>query len=65
MDNMSLHLNNIFKQWKLGEKSVVEDFSITASDGKKYKTKHYNLDAIIAVEHRVNSLRTTQFIFIK
>ena len=61
VDNISLHLKNIFKEEELGEKSVVEDFSVTASDGKKYKTKHYNLDAIIAVGYRVNSLRATQF----
>lgn len=61
VDNISLHLKNIFKEQELDEKSVVEDFSVTASDDKKYKTKHYNLDAIIAVGYRVNSLRATQF----
>jgi len=60
-DNISLHLKNILKDKELDEKSVVEDFSVTASDGKKYKTKHYNLDAIIAVGYRVNSKRATQF----
>ncbi|MBE2280663.1 MAG: virulence RhuM family protein [Ignavibacteriaceae bacterium] len=60
-DNISLHLKNIFKENELDEKSVVEDFSITASDGKNYNTKHYNLDAIIAVGYRVNSTRATQF----
>ena len=48
-DNISLHLKNIFKDNELNEKSVVEDSSVTASDGKNYKTKIYNLDAIIAV----------------
>ena len=48
-DNISLHLKNIFKSGELPENSVTEDFSVTASDGKKYKTKHYNLDAIISV----------------
>ena len=60
-DNVSLHLKNIFKTKELDEKSVAEDFSVTASDGKNYKTKHYNLDAIIAIGYRVNSQRATQF----
>jgi len=60
-DNVSLHLKNIFKEKELDENSVVEGFSVTASDGKKYQTKHYNLDAIIAVGYRVNSHRATQF----
>ncbi len=45
-DNISLHLKNIFKDNELDENSVVEDSSVTASDGKKYKTKIYNLNAI-------------------
>lgn len=60
-DNVSLHLKNIFKTKELDENSVAEDFSVTASDGKHYKTKHYNLDAIIAIGYRVNSQRATQF----
>ncbi|KAA6314132.1 hypothetical protein EZS27_035207 [termite gut metagenome] len=60
-DNISLHLKNIFKENELDEHSVTEDFSVTASDGKTYKTKHYNLDAIIAVGYRVNSKRATAF----
>ncbi len=60
-DNISLHLKNIFKTNELDEKSVTEDFSVTATDGKTYKTKHYNLDAIIATGYRVNSVRATQF----
>ncbi|MDR2761428.1 MAG: virulence RhuM family protein [Planctomycetaceae bacterium] len=61
IDNISLHLKNIFKENELQENSVTEDFSITASDGKKYKAKHYNLDAIIAIGYRVNSVRATSF----
>ena len=61
IDNISLHLKNIFKTKELDESSVTEDFSITASDGKKYSTKHYNLDAVIAAGYRVNSHRATQF----
>ncbi|MDR1417054.1 MAG: virulence RhuM family protein, partial [Prevotellaceae bacterium] len=60
-DNISLHLKNIFKENELDERSATEDFSVTASDGKTYKTKHYNLDAIIAVGYRVNSKRATAF----
>ena len=60
-DNISLHLKNIFKYGELEEKSVTEEFSVTASDGKQYRTKHYNLDAIIAIGYRVNSIRATQF----
>ena len=60
-DNVSLHLKNIFKTKELDENSVAEDFSVTATDGKNYKTKHYNLDAIIAIGYRVNSQRATQF----
>lgn len=61
IDNIGLHLKNIFKTKELDEISVAEDFSVTASDGKNYKTKHYNLDAIIATGYRVNSHRATQF----
>ena len=60
-DNISLHLKNIFKEGELDENSVVEESSVTASDGKKYKTKIYNLDVIIAVGYRVNSKKATQF----
>ncbi len=60
-DNISLHLKNIFKDKELDENSVIEDSSVTASDGKKYKTKIYNLDAIIAVGYRVNSKKATEF----
>lgn len=60
-DNISLHLKNIFKENELDENSVTEEFSVTASDGKAYKTKHYNLDAIISVGYRVNTSRATAF----
>lgn len=49
VDNVSLHLKHIFSEKELDEKAVVEEYSITASDGKKYKTRHYSLEAIIAV----------------
>ena len=55
------HLKNIFETSELDEKSVIKNFLITATDGKTYDTKHYNLDAIIALGYRVNSKRATQF----
>lgn len=61
VDNVSLHLKNIFKERELEEESVVEEYSITAMDGKKYKAKHYSLEAIIALGYRVHSERGTQF----
>ena len=60
-DNIGLHLKNIFKSGELIEDSVTEKNSATAADGKNYKTKFYNLDAIISVGYRVNSIRATQF----
>lgn len=60
-DNISLHLKNIFQSGELEKKSVTEEFSATAADGKKYKTQFYNLDAIISVGYRVNSSRATHF----
>jgi len=59
--NISLHINNIFKEGELQAESVVKEYLTTASDGKKYKTKFYNLDVIISVGYRVKSLRGTQF----
>ncbi len=55
------HLINIFKDRELKENSVSSILEHTALDGKKYKTKFYNLDAIIAVGYRVNSKKATQF----
>jgi hypothetical protein len=60
-DNIGLHLRNIFKEGELNAESVTEEFSATATDGKNYSVKHYNLDAIIAVGYRVNSKRATAF----
>lgn len=59
--NISLHINNIFKEGELLENSVVKYSLTTASDGKIYKTKTYNLDVIISVGYRVKSQRGTQF----
>lgn len=55
------HLRNVFDSGELGEKSVIRNFRITAADGKNYNVMHYNLDAIISVGYRVNSVRATQF----
>ena len=60
-DNVGLHVKNIFKSGELIEDSVTEKISATAADGKNYLTKFYNLDAIISVGYRVNSIRATQF----
>ncbi|PPD11589.1 virulence RhuM family protein [Methylophilus sp.] len=59
--NISLHLKNIFEDGELDEISVVKDSLTTASDGKRYTTKLYNLDAILAVGYRVRSPRGVQF----
>jgi len=60
-DNISLHLKNIFKTGELNVNEVTEESSATATDGKRYKTKHYNLDIIISLGYRINSQRATQF----
>ena len=59
--NISLHINNCFKEKELSSHSVVKESLTTAADGKKYKTKYYNLDVIISVGYRVKSNRGTQF----
>ena len=59
--NASLHLKNIFEDRELVEASVVKDSLTTASDGKQYQTKLYNLDAILSVGFRVRSSRGSQF----
>ncbi len=55
------HLKNIFDSGELAESSVVSILETTASDGKNYRTRFYNLDAIIALGYRVNSYQATQF----
>ena len=59
--NISFHLRNIFREAELEEHRVVKEYLTTASDGKNYKMKYYNLEAIIAVGYRVRSHRGTQF----
>jgi len=51
------HLKNIFKSQELDQNSVIRKFLITASDGKKYNSRLYNLDVIISVGYRINSKR--------
>jgi hypothetical protein len=55
------HLKNIFESGELEAKAVISILEITAADGKNYDTQFYNLDAIIAVGYRVNSVKATQF----
>jgi hypothetical protein len=58
---VSEHLRNIFTTQEIAEDAVIRKFRITATDGKSYQVQHYNLDAIISVGYRVNSVRATQF----
>ena len=55
------HLKNIFKTHELEEDSVIRKFLITASDGKNYNTKYYNLEVIISLGYRINSNKATEF----
>jgi hypothetical protein len=58
---ISRHLNNIFKTGELHRESVVAKNATTAADGKKYQVEYFNLDAVISVGYRVNSIRGTHF----
>ena len=60
-NNVTLHIRNIFKEGELQELSVCKESLLTASDGKQYKTKFYNLDVIISVGYRVKSQIGTRF----
>ncbi len=59
--NISLHINNCFREGELNANAVVKEYLTTAKDGKKYRTKFYNLDVIISVGYRVKSKQGTQF----
>lgn len=59
--NINMHLKNCCEEGEIDKNSVIKDFLITASDGKKYKTKFYNLDAIISVGYRIKSKTATHF----
>lgn len=58
---INYHLKKIFDDAELQEDSVIRNFRITAADGKSYNTKHYNLQAIIAVGFKVNNQRAVRF----
>ena len=58
---VSKHLKNIFESSELQQDSVCAKFAHTAEDGKIYNTQFYNLDAVISVGYRVNSLQATRF----
>ena len=59
--NISLHIGNCFKDKELDKRSVVKESLTTASDGKQYLIRNYNLDVIISVGYRIKSKRGTQF----
>ena len=59
--NVSLHINNIFREGELTQNSVVKESLTTAGDGKNYRRKNYNLDVIISVGYRVKSPVGTRF----
>ena len=60
-NNITLHIGNIFKEGELEVNSVRKESLLTAADGKKYRTKFYNLDVIISVGYRVKSQVGTRF----
>ncbi len=60
-NDITYHLQNIFKTKELEQETVTQKIRVTASDGKKYNTNFYSLDAIIAVGYRVNSKEATDF----
>lgn len=61
INTINYHIKKIFEDGELNEDSVIRNFRITASDGKNYNTKHYNLEMAIAVGFKVNSERAVQF----
>jgi len=58
---INYHLKKVFSDSELEADSVIRNFRITATDGKSYNTKHYNLAAIISIGYKVNSERAVQF----
>ena len=60
-NTVNYHLKKAFLDGELDDNSVIRNFRITASDGKQYDTKHYNLKAIIAVGYKVDSQKAVQF----
>ncbi|NLX21032.1 MAG: virulence RhuM family protein [Phycisphaerae bacterium] len=61
VSNINIHIRNILRDGELQERAVIKEYLITAADGKRYRTKHYRLEMILAVGYRVRSLRGTQF----
>jgi len=64
MANISLHLQNVYNEAELSENQTLKEYLIVQKEGNKEVkrlVKHYNLDAIISVGYRINSLRGTQF----
>ncbi len=59
--NVNTHIRNILDESEVHADSVIKDYLITATDGKQYKTKHYNLDMLLAIGYRVRSPRGVQF----
>ena len=59
--NANIHIRNILKEGELAADSVIKESLITASDGKRYRTKLYRLEMILAVGYRVKGVRGTQF----
>lgn len=59
--NITMHLQDIFGSQELDENSVCKDFLLTATDGKSYNTKHYNLDVLISLGFRVHSKKAIEF----
>jgi hypothetical protein len=59
--NINMHLKGVFADGELSEEATIKEFLIVAEDGKNRTVKHYNLDAVISVGYRINSLRATQF----
>lgn len=60
-NTINYHLKKLFSDGEIDEKSVIRKFRITAKDGKNYNTNHYNLKAIIAIGHKVDSPKAVQF----
>lgn len=60
-NNITLHIRNVFKEGELSEFSVCKESLLTASDGKRYNTKFYNLDVIISVGYKIKSVAGTRF----
>ncbi len=61
VQNINIHIKNIFDEHELKPNSVIKDYLITALDSKSYTTKHYNLDMILSIGYRIKSSVATHF----